>query len=123
MQHPGCRREERLGEAQISDSEVLGAGHRGGTGDAGIHVALRGYGLFGDPLDRKFILVGFLLLWPSPWLFLRREERAELGWVGPAHARGGRCRRQVAALACFGSSFALYGDWAPNPSSVSAAAS
>ncbi len=83
-----------------------------------VHTVMRARGLFGPPQGRPLILASFLLFWPTPWLFLRADERRAIGFGRPrawtwwpiAVLSG-----VAAALICFGLSWLLFAATADNP--------
>jgi hypothetical protein len=83
-----------------------------------LHVVLRAKGLFGPPQGRPLIMASFLMLWPTPWLLLRRDERRAIGFGAPRR----RVEWLIAAGAgvassavCFGLCYALFQRSADNP--------
>jgi membrane protease YdiL (CAAX protease family) len=83
-----------------------------------VHVTLRAEGLFGPARERPLILLSFLLLWPAPWLLLRRKERQVIGFAGARELRWwplAALAGMATAALCFGLCYALYRDGAQNP--------
>lgn len=83
-----------------------------------VHAALRAYGLFGPVEARKLILASFMLLWPTPWIMLTREERRAIGFGPPPRAAWwliAPLMGAVFAVVAFGACYALYGASADNP--------
>lgn len=77
-----------------------------------VHAALRAYGLFGEAGARPFLVASFVLLWLTPWICLRKEERADLGFArlpGLAASLMWICAGGLCAAALHFAFFALYG--------------
>jgi uncharacterized protein len=82
------------------------------------HTALRAYGLFGPADARRLIVLSFLMLWPTPFLLLTREERRAVGFGAPRKAMWWLIAFLAGAAfagAAFALCFALYGASAENP--------
>lgn len=77
-----------------------------------VHAALRAYGLFGEAGARPFLVASFVLLWATPWICLRKDERAGLGFArvpGLAASLFWICAGGLCAVALHFAFFALYG--------------
>lgn len=79
---------------------------------------MRAWGLFGPAALRPLILGSFLLLWPTPYLFLSAVERRVIGFGKPSAGRWwlvAIAAGFAASLGCFAIAWLLFGATPDNP--------